>query len=769
MSRYTRTYDFDPKTRAKGEEVKFELDAIEVYAAEMPEPETYLAGSLNILTAGGTANAITVSADTTWASYTGKSSYRLSVKITTINTGAVTLNVDSVGATPCVRADGVALAAGDLVANATYDFVYSEELSKFFVGAYASILVTAQESATASAASAVTSSEQAAISTAQAVLSADQVALAAGQVALATTQADNSGVSATLAQNWAVKMGGPVSAGEYSAKYWADQAATVVGGPYLLLAGGNMAGAQNLARATVASHATTADIWGAAGNQIDFTGTTTVTEFPNAPQGGTERTLICAAASSFIAGANMLIDGVAGAATLTCAAGDTVIVRAISATQFKLTRIKADGTAQVVTSTPEILTPSNTSPSDSATDIGEKPTLTGSEYYSLYGVVMAASQWQVSTVSDFATTVISTGDRAGTSLTYDVSSGVLSVSTQYYWRVRYKDSNGIYSDWSTAFSFTTASAFPDYIATPAATPAAFGDAFEGGFYTGMLWNELVQSPTSTAIATGSKEFTVPSMTGAPIVYEGQALEVRSRANPANKMIGTVTFAQGTTLTIDVTSVGGSGTFTDWSIMSRYRYIVAPKSSGESAALAYKNANDAAPSACGTLTEGRKATLAMVAAGDATVYPAAHYCNNLVIGGFNDFELPARDVVELFWRNLKPTTDDNYTTANRPTAATPDYENLGSYGDTANTHGLNNNSSPQGAAYTSGSPAQTAATAFRTGGAEAFEYGSAFYWSSSEYSASYAWRQNWGASYPGYQSNNGKTNAYRVRAVRRSII
>jgi len=102
------------------------------------------------------------------------------------------------------------------------------------------------------------------------------------------------------------------------------------------------------ARATVASHATTADIWGALGNQIDWTGTATTTAFPNAPQAGAERTLICAGACSFTAGANMLIDGVTSGNTVTCAANDTVIVRAISTTQFKLTRLKYDGTAQVV-------------------------------------------------------------------------------------------------------------------------------------------------------------------------------------------------------------------------------------------------------------------------------------------------------------------------------------------------------------------------------------------------------------------------------------
>jgi retron-type reverse transcriptase len=43
---------------------------------------------------------------------------------------------------------------------------------------------------------------------------------------------------------------------------------------------------------------------------------------------------------------------------------------------------------------------------------------------------------------------------------------------------------------------------------------------------------------------------------------------------------------------------------------------------------------------------------------------------------------------------------------------------------------------------------------------------AYYWSASEYSATNAWNQNWNSSNPGYQNNNNKTNAYRVRAVRR---
>lgn len=106
------------------------------------------------------------------------------------------------------------------------------------------------------------------------------------------------------------------------------------------------AGALNTARATVASAATTADIW-SGGNQIDWTGTTTCTGFPAAPQAGISRTLICAGAAPFTAGANMLIDGVSSGNTVTCAANDKMIVEAATTTQFRLSRIKYDGTAQV--------------------------------------------------------------------------------------------------------------------------------------------------------------------------------------------------------------------------------------------------------------------------------------------------------------------------------------------------------------------------------------------------------------------------------------
>ena len=432
--------------------------------------------------------------------------------------------------------------------------------------------------------------------------------------------------------------------------------------------------------------------------------------------------------------------------------------------------VTMDGTttAAAITVLPAgVQTPTLTSPADAATGQSDTVALNASAFQWL-GVAdtHATSDWQLASDAGFATIVQSTSADASNLTSWTVSG--LSVSTTYHWRVRYTGAANGTSDWSAARSFTTAASFNDFIPTPTATPAAFGDALEGGFYAGMIWNEVTQSATSTAIGTGSKTFTVSD--AAPLFYSGQTVEIRSRANPATqRMIGTVTGSQGTTLTVDVSSVNGSGTYTDWSVMARYRIIVAPKASGENAAVAYKNANTAAPAATGTLTEGWKATEAMRLADTSTVYPAAHWTRALNIGGRTDWYLPARDELELCWRNLKPVTNNNYTTADRPTGATPNYQNLGSLGDTANTHGLNNNSSPQGAAYTTTVPGQTAAVPFRTGGAEAFEFGSSYYWSSTEYSASTAWYQLWNTSYPGNQNDNTKTSAFRVRAVRRSII
>jgi hypothetical protein len=321
---------------------------------------------------------------------------------------------------------------------------------------------------------------------------------------------------------------------------------------------------------------------------------------------------------------------------------------------------------------------------------------------------------------------------------------------------------------SSSFGVITAPS-GSYIATPAATPA-IGTFFEGGYYTGMIWNQLVQSSTSIVIGTGSKSFTVSDMTSSPIVYVGQQLEVRSRANPNNKFIGFVTSAAGTTLTINITSIGGSGTFNDWSIMARYRILVAPKAFGEHSSLAIKNTNDAFPSGCQSLNDGWTATNAMKNASNSTVYPAAWWARELNIYGYTDWYIPARDELELCYRNLKPNSDAN-SVSNRLTGQSFNYMINGAYGDVSDLHGVNNNSSPVGNAYTASSPTETSVSKFIVGNSEAFTYNtnSPAYKSSTEYTSSFVWCTLYSYGNSGMQNVIYKTDPTYIRAVRRSII
>lgn len=94
-----------------------------------------------------------------------------------------------------------------------------------------------------------------------------------------------------------------------------------------------MTDAINTARATVAAHATTADIWGAAGNEINFTGTATITDFPDAPQAGVSRVLHIDGTPTFTHNANISLPN---SANYTAESGDIAIVHAITTTTFRV-------------------------------------------------------------------------------------------------------------------------------------------------------------------------------------------------------------------------------------------------------------------------------------------------------------------------------------------------------------------------------------------------------------------------------------------------
>lgn len=100
----------------------------------------------------------------------------------------------------------------------------------------------------------------------------------------------------------------------------------------------------NTSRASVTAHATTADIWGAAGNEIDFTGAVTVTDFPDAPQAGASRVLYFDGVCVLTNNANISLPGGNNYETRT---GDVAIVSAVTVSTFKVSIINSGGVTRI--------------------------------------------------------------------------------------------------------------------------------------------------------------------------------------------------------------------------------------------------------------------------------------------------------------------------------------------------------------------------------------------------------------------------------------
>lgn len=161
---------------------------------------------------------------------------------------------------------------------------------------------------------------------------------------------------------------------------------------------------------------------------------------------------------------------------------------------------------------------------------------------------------------------------------------------------------------------------------------------------------------------------------------------------------------------------------------------APKALGETQAVWLPSYTDV-PNATSCF-HSMDNTVAMAEAGS----PLAKWALGLNIDGKSDWCIPARDVLELAYRHLKPGTA----------------ENVASFRD-----GDNPSSIPAGYPYTEQNPAQTTTEAFRKGGAEAFDQ--TWYWSSTQYPGYYAWTQSfdYGRQYYDFKKAKGRARAVRL--------
>jgi hypothetical protein len=178
-------------------------------------------------------------------------------------------------------------------------------------------------------------------------------------------------------------------------------------------------------------------------------------------------------------------------------------------------------------------------------------------------------------------------------------------------------------------------------------------------------------------------------------------------------------------------------------VATHNLVVGPLSTAQST-LVWKNAQTATSGASSDIN-GPQNTADMVADGNSTVYPAAHFCNDLSTGGQTDWYMPAKNELEVCYYNLKPSTTANDT---------------GAFAG-----GINPNAVPaRTVIYTSGTPAQTSATDFKSGGTEVFS--TTRYWSSTKDSIISARYQYF---FDGVQYLATKTSSRPVRAVRRVAV
>jgi len=125
--------------------------------------------------------------------------------------------------------------------------------------------------------------------------------------------------------------------------------------------------------------------------------------------------------------------------------------------------------------------PSNVLPPDGATNVSVMPTLVGSEFDG--SDAHDASQWQIDRDDKFTLTTWDSGEDSVNLTNIVVPSGAVGPGELYYWRVRYKDSSDIWSEWSQPTMFGT-EGVPDYF---------------------VLSDDNPLSPSSAVVYTGTKD------------------------------------------------------------------------------------------------------------------------------------------------------------------------------------------------------------------------------------------------------------------------
>ena len=139
---------FIPGQKVRSDEVNSQYSAIETGFDLMPTDNTAISRGTTFLGVdSGTANAIVITLTDIRTSY--QDGDQISWKATNTNTGAATIDIDSVGAVTLVGADGTALGAGDVTDGLYYTAIYDSTNNRWqMLGASAAALASADDRVT---------------------------------------------------------------------------------------------------------------------------------------------------------------------------------------------------------------------------------------------------------------------------------------------------------------------------------------------------------------------------------------------------------------------------------------------------------------------------------------------------------------------------------------------------------------------------------------------------------------------------------------------
>lgn len=193
---FNYTTELAANTLARSSAVNSRFTSVAVGFDLLPGKLKLQQNRVTYVSAGGTGDALTATLDFAPPAYV--EGLHLRVKLTATNTGAATINVNSLGVKSIKRYDGTtALSAGELTSGNAVDLIYDG--TNFRLGTASSAATAAAASAAAAAASASAASTSATNAANSATAAANSTTAAAGSATTASTQATNAATSATEA------------------------------------------------------------------------------------------------------------------------------------------------------------------------------------------------------------------------------------------------------------------------------------------------------------------------------------------------------------------------------------------------------------------------------------------------------------------------------------------------------------------------------------------------------------------------------------------